>query len=657
MRASDRTGIASGRGQSTPSSRSPLPHRHPPRQCSFFSRLISLTAAGTLGASVLITSRLPGQDLLHRFTSESVCWRFADSLSPAGDLNGDGGEDLMIGEPHSIPAKVYLYSGLDGSQLFVLTGANGESSFGSSLAGRGDVDADGVPDLLVGAPYNNQGQIYGAIELFSGATFQSLYQITLTTEDGFGTSVAFIDDLDGDGADDLLVGAPWSARGNENPGRTFVYSGRTGQWIDDLARGEDRAAFGTSLATLGDVNGDGAADFAVGAPYNPRDGARGSVFLVSGLDRTVLRRFDAEPKSNVTFGYSVASAGDVNQDLVPDLIVGAAYDSGLAYVYSGADGALLYRFQSKAGADAFGAAVGGGSDLNLDGHSDFVVGAPQDRQVPYTYNGYGAAYVYSGKDGSPLFTVKGTKESEFLGAPLLLLQDTDLDGFPDLVVGATGCYPEDVNVSHVDLYSGRVRPAIGEVSPPRGRYDAPSEVTISGDHFRYFQDGAGTSVSFGSKAASDVSILDDDTIQCTVPPGDPSRVGVTVENLTGIGTRKDAFSFTPTIHCDASTPAPGDTVALHFLCDPDDFIYTIAGAGPPVSSSTPPFDGTLCIARPVTIFLLPTWPFDDLFVEQDLPDDPALSGLQILLQALIGPMDYRHGKNASWTNCVELLVE
>jgi hypothetical protein len=152
-------------------------------------------------------------------------------------------------------------------------------------------------------------------------------------------------------------------------------------------------------------------------------------------------------------------------------------------------------------------------------------------------------------------------------------------------------------------------------------------------------------------------IQDDSTITCTTPAGSPGPVDVTVSNSVGSGTLVAGFTYTPAVAWtgDASL---GGKVTVEYLCQPLDGILAIAGLPPAVQIPTPPYTGALSISPFQILFLVPThfWPSDEFTLDGTIPNDPALSGTTILLQALIGS-SFVQPKDACWTNCASLTIQ
>ena len=197
--------------------------------------------------------------------------------------------------------------------------------------------------------------------------------------------------------------------------------------------------FGYSVAGAGDVNQDGYDDVIVGAYRDDDNGSSsGSARVLSGVDGSILYTFYGDSGGDY-FGWSVDGAGDVNQDGYDDLIVGARNDddngssSGSARVLSGFDGAILYTFYGDSVGDLFGYSVAGAGDINSDGYSDLVVGAYGDDD---NGSSSGSARVLSGFDGAILYTFYGDSVGDLFGWSVDGAGDVDQDGFGDVIVGA-----------------------------------------------------------------------------------------------------------------------------------------------------------------------------------------------------------------------------
>lgn len=322
-----------------------------------------------------------------------------------------------------------------------------------------DVNGDGYADIVVGASGNDAGgQDAGRVYLYFGApgsTLDPAPDATLTGQsatDSFGTAVAILGDVNGDGFGDLGVGASGNDAGGDGAGRAYVFLGGPGTTLDTTADGIMTGAavmdsFGVSISGAGDVNGDGFADVIVGAHQTSTASGRAYLFL-GGAGATFDTTIDATLMGQTngdSFGYGVSGAGDTNGDGYHDVIVGAyAYGSsaGRAYIFLGGAGAFNTSFDSTlTGAtanDFFGHSVAGAGDVNGDGFADVAVGAyGNDAGGSFV----GAAYVFRGSssdtlDPTPDGTLVGPADAQLFGACVASAGDLNGDGFSDVVVGA-----------------------------------------------------------------------------------------------------------------------------------------------------------------------------------------------------------------------------
>ncbi len=363
------------------------------------------------------------------------------------------------------PAQSQTYS-LQRSYL----GENLLDQFGFSVAGIGDVNADGFDDFLVGANVNDQVvQSGGKIYLYLGGsdyplTFDSTYAGTL--ERGYvGESVSGGGDFNGDGYPDWAVGASGGGVAGTDPGRAYVFFG--GPNVDALpdliVEGHvPLGQFGFSVCLEGDLDGDSYADLCVGAP---RDSS-GAVYIYRGSstpDSTADRVLRARP-NDLRFGASLALLPDDDGDLRDDLVVGspktteaAAWD-GAVLLYRGtanldptAD--LILRGQSAG--DEFGSSVWAGADLDGDGGVDLLVGAPVANVL--TQSDAGKAYFFAAGaalDSTADQVFLGLAAGDQFGSSVSGGFDWDGDGFDDIAVGAPNHDSGGLDAGRVDLFFG-----------------------------------------------------------------------------------------------------------------------------------------------------------------------------------------------------------
>ena len=372
------------------------------------------------------------------FHGDSAGDCLGSSVSGAGDVNGDGVEDLIVGArladtngEDSGCARVY--SGKDGRVLYTFHGDAAGDEFGVSVSGAGDVNGDGFADVMVGAYLaDHQGGDSGSVRVFSGADGSILRTFHGEARSQFGFSLSRVGDVNGDGCDDVVVGARIEVTTNGSSGTARVFSGATGEELFTFVGDSRGDEFGVSVSGAGDVNGDGRGDVIVGARRDDNNGgASGSARVFSGSNGEVLFTFNGDSRED-RFGNSVSGAGDVNSDGFDDLIVGAPQDgdngvkSGSARVFSGKTGEVLYTFLGDSAGNRFGTFVSGAADVNGDGFDDLIVGAPTDAN-----NGTrsGSARVFSGRTGEELFTLIGESEYAEFGLRLCGVSDLNGDGF------------------------------------------------------------------------------------------------------------------------------------------------------------------------------------------------------------------------------------
>ncbi|PYF10332.1 hemolysin type calcium-binding protein [Rhodobacter viridis] len=455
---------------------------------------------------------------------------FGNCVASAGDLNGDGRDDLMIGAPGEntvwvvfgqsapVPSALDL-DRLTADQGFSIVGAADGSCLGASLAAAGDVNGDGFDDILIGAPRSDSGaEDSGAVwVVFGGAQIGADGPLDLSTSgaaaalqisgraeaDLAGASVAAAGDVDGDGLDDLLIGVPRADGRGSDAGAVWLIRGASdlsqlgtlalaslppacGAAITGLSASD---LLGLSVTGVGDLNHDGFDDLLLGAPG--RDGAgedAGAAWVIFGSDDPERDPIDLAhldpttgfaltgPSEGAAAGWSVAGLGDINGDGIDDLALGApeaqgtAAWSGAVWVIYGRDtaqGALpfdtidLTTLAPEAGFALLGAApnadlgwaVGSAGDVNGDGIGDIVIGAPG--LGPDSESRSGGAYVIFGRNvaagADPFGTLDlgalaaldgleltGCGAGASLGVSVAAAGDLNGDGLDDLILGAPG---------------------------------------------------------------------------------------------------------------------------------------------------------------------------------------------------------------------------
>ena len=509
---------------------------------------------------------------------------FGSSVADIGDINSDGLQEIAVGirgndEGGNNRGAVYILTLNNDNTVSILSiissirnrmpgSLDNDDLFGASIANIGDINGDGVTDIAVGAFQDDDGgNNYGAVYILmlnadgSVNTKQKISQTSgnfagpLDDFDRFGHSVSGIGDLDSDGIPDIAVGAHLDGDGGNQRGAVYILtlnangtvkseqkiSSTSGNFNGFL---NDRDRLGTSIASIGDLDQDGINDIAVGADL---DGA-GTVYLltlnVNGSVKSVQEISSTEGgltgplQSSDLFGSAITNIGDIDGDGIIDIAVGASQDddgatfAGAVYILtlnangtvkseqkiSSTNGGLVSSLDSS---DYFGHSLANIGDYDNDGIEDIVAGAYLDDDKE---NGAGAVYILtlngptapnisiSQSDGSTTITEDGATDT------IDYILDTEPTSNVQIILEAN---------PQLDYGSGVFADHLVTFTPTN--WDTPQSVTVTaaddnlieGNHIsEVSHDVSSTDTDYGSLAIADipVQITDNDVAEVSISP-------------------------------------------------------------------------------------------------------------------------------------------
>jgi hypothetical protein len=417
------------------------------------------------------------------------------SVSSAGDVNNDGYDDVIIGAYgySSFAGIVYvIYGGsslasvnlasLTASQGFTLTGAGTDYDTGNSVSRAGDINNDGYDDMIIGA-YGYSSDTGIVYVIYGGSSLTNINLASLTAAQGFtltgagsnyytGISVSTAGDINNDGYDDMIIGAygysiytgiVYVIYGGSSLANINLASLTASQGFTLTGAGSNYYT-GLSVSTAGDINNDGYDDMIIGA--TGYSGSTGIVYVIYGrssLTNINLASLTASQGFTLTgagtgyaTGYSVSTAGDINNDGYDDMIIGAPYYStytGKVYVIYGGSSLTNINLASLTASQGFtltgagsnyftGYSVSTAGDVNKDGYDDMIIGAPiYSNQKGIVYVIYGGSSLASINLASLTeaqgFTLTGASSPDTTGNSVSTAGDINKDGYDDMIIGAS----------------------------------------------------------------------------------------------------------------------------------------------------------------------------------------------------------------------------
>jgi hypothetical protein len=371
--------------------------------------------------------------IIREWRGEAAGDQFGWIARNIGDVDGDGVNDIVTSAPthgagNTNAGRIYVYSAGSGRLLWTADGQAGDQ-LGTGVEAAGDTNHDGIPDVVASGPAGA-----GVARIYSGRDGRVLQTFTSPNADeSFGNHISGAGDANGDGYADVIVGSPGKEGESKVPGHAYVYSGKDGSLLLSLAGERPGDGFGSTVAGYADARQH---LLVVGAP-GAGPSRHGRVYVYDGLSGSP--RFSIEADSTGSkLGYMFVSVpGDMDGDGVQDVYASdwsnAALgpSTGRIYMVSGRTGKPLYALTGEAAGDGFGTSPSMAGDVDGDGRADLIVGAWQYGQVATSG---GRAYLYSGRSGRLLKTYTCRTPGDTFGFDAVGMGDVDGDGTADLLI-------------------------------------------------------------------------------------------------------------------------------------------------------------------------------------------------------------------------------
>ncbi|MEH1806508.1 beta strand repeat-containing protein [Nostoc sp.] len=471
---------------------------------------------------------------------------FLGSVSNAGDINGDGIDDVIIGAFRASPNGSYSgqsyvvfgskndfdaqfnLSTLNGTNGFTINGINEGDGLGWSLSSAGDINGDGIDDLIIGARFADPNGSYSGqsyVVFGSKDGFDAQFNLsTLNGTNGFaingieegdfsGWSLSSAGDINGDGIDDLIIGAFFADPNGNRSGQSYVVFGSNGdfdaQFNLSTLNGtngftingiNESYSLGWSVSSAGDINGDGIDDLIIGAPdASPNGNRSGQSYVVFGSKGGFDAQFNLSTLNGTNgftingtdivdySGRSVSSAGDINGDGIDDLIIGGG-GSGESYVVFGSKGGFRAQLDLSTlngtngftlngyGGSPFSSSVSSSAgDINSDGIDDLILSS-LDGDFSGGYFSQKNTYVVFG-NRAPVLDLNGNSEgidfsTTFSGTPVSILDrnftlndnNTTLAGVTITITNLFNGAAESLNATAIGNITSTYNPTTGTLT-------------------------------------------------------------------------------------------------------------------------------------------------------------------------------------------------
>jgi hypothetical protein len=370
--------------------------------------------------------------IIREWDGEAANDQFGWIARNIGDVDGDGVADVVTSAPTNSAGgdsagRIYVYSAKSGKLLWTADGHTGDQ-LGIGVEAAGDTNGDGIPDVIASAPGGGYANVYSGVD---GRVLLTLKAEHLT--DNFGQHASGVGDVDHDGFADVLVGAPANSAAGEKAGRAYVYSGKDGHLLLTLTGERAGDGFGSTVSGFSDNHH---TLLLVGAP-NAGPKQTGRTYVYDSLTAKPKFTIESDDTGAALGAMFLSVPGDVDGDGFPDVYASDWSNSakgprtGRVYVHSGKDGHRLLTLTGETAGEGFGTSPSVAGDVDGDGHADLIVGAWQYSGAAV---GGGRAYLYSGKDGHLIKTYTCRIPGDTFGFDAVTMGDIAGDGDTDFLI-------------------------------------------------------------------------------------------------------------------------------------------------------------------------------------------------------------------------------